>query len=189
MKIKKKQKRTIRYVIAVLLLLGFVGGSYYWYLNQTNSDDIGLDLDSDSQNINYNPPSQEEIDAGNRAKLRSVQNDQKSDKHGEDNKDTSSSDKYKVGVSVTASLVNNGKELHVGTIINGLYSNGTCKLTLSKGDEIVTRTAGVQTLAQYTTCAGFRIPIKNNLAPGVWDVHVRVVVSDQSAEGRTAIGI
>lgn len=76
--------------------------------------------------------------------------------------------------SVRASITSanqNGSKLQIRTLIETLSSEGTCTLTLEKDDTKVTRTAGIQTLANSSTCKGFDEPVAN-LSPGTWNASI-----------------
>jgi len=57
------------------------------------------------------------------------------------------------------------------TIITKLtgVSDGSCRLDISNGGETTTQTANVIYQPEYSTCAGFSVPI-NSVGKGVWNI-------------------
>ena len=116
-----------------------------------------------------NPASQEQINAGTSVKQSSLQSGKNS---GSDQPPApvpqTNGTKSIVQISIT-SAIQTSASLQVGTQIAGVFSTGTCTLTLSKqGEQDIVKTAGVQPLASTSTCKGFDITDK--LTPGVWNL-------------------
>ena len=61
------------------------------------------------------------------------------------------------------------------TIISKLFSvsSGTCTLKIVNGSKTVTRTASVIYQPEFSTCAGFSIPI-SELGGGAWDIKLEL---------------
>jgi hypothetical protein len=65
------------------------------------------------------------------------------------------------------------------TIFTKLYgvSSGTCTLTVTNNGSVQNYTADVIYAAEYSTCAGFSIPIKT---PGNWDIQLNLNSNGQT---------
>lgn len=54
------------------------------------------------------------------------------------------------------------------------YSNGSCQLSISNGTRNIVRQAEVMYQSQYSTCAGFSVPI-SELGDGTWKIKLDVI--------------
>ena len=143
---KLKYRALCLYFVPVVLLSGLAMFALdkYHVINLFNYQDIKVE-NSNQTNIDYNTPSQEQIDAGNQTK------DSSSDQPIRTNSDFS---------ATISSLFSDGTTLHVRAIINGaISSSGTCELTIQRADGTVqkTLTASSYAMPSYTTCQGFDI--------------------------------
>ena len=85
-----------------------------------------------------------------------------------------------VTVTITA-LGQSGSTLQVRALINELWSDGQCTLTLSRpGSASITKYAKTQPLSSQSTCAGFDIDT-TQLDRGTWSAKVAVAKDNQSA--------
>lgn len=157
-KIKKKIIAFIPFV--VLITAGFL-------LYAVNTRDISKHEDSISTEIDYNPPTKEQIDDGNRIKKEAVNPDESS---------TPSSSSVEMSL-VSSSTVSGNLKIRV--LIDGIRS-GTCTITLSSGSRSVIKTVPTQTSASSTTCQGFDIPT-SELSPGKWAYTISGNFIDESS--------
>lgn len=74
------------------------------------------------------------------------------------------------GIAITPSM--SGRTVIVSTKLTG-YSDGTCTLTITNGDQKTTQTAAVIFAPNYSSCAGFSVPI-STLGAGTWDITLNV---------------
>lgn len=179
------RKGRTKYIIIVLSLLGLVGLSYLWYISQPDNDSY-VSGSSDSDAINYEPPTKAEVEAGNKAKQETIEDNQDSDNDTDipKNKTGSSSDSF--SVQVLPSYDSNSDNLHVGSIISGIHSNGSCRLTLTKGDQTVRRNAGIQATAQSSTCKGFNV---KGLSSGSWKIDLAITIDNKTVKESSEIEI
>ncbi len=169
---RSRSKRKILYTLVPLLVLVLVvaGASYFVYSTYIkNTSDEGID---------YSTPSQEQVDAGLNAKQRAVANDQKTD---------ASNGEVSFTVKITSASINSDK-LQVRSAINGIFGSGSCELTLRKGDKVVRKSSGTQSLPQMSTCKGFDIPL-SELSPGTWQVDLSVSINKEAARATTNVEI
>lgn len=64
------------------------------------------------------------------------------------------------------------------------YANGECKLVVSSGGKTITQTARVFYQPEFSTCAGFSVPI-NSVGNGTWSISLTVVSSDGNTATKT----
>lgn len=179
---RHKSNTIKKFIIVSVVMLGLFGAGYYWYMGQQYPQD----QDTSSDNIDYDGPSQEVINAGNEAKSKTVENDQesKSEQTAKDSSnDPTTTNNSAFTLDVSAAPTDTG--LRVGSIISGLHSSGTCKLTLTKGSQVITKSSGVQPLTQYTSCEGFDV----SLSSGTWSVTLRVTVDGTSVSKSTTVEV
>ncbi|HEU4715737.1 MAG TPA: hypothetical protein VFS14_02810 [Candidatus Saccharimonadales bacterium] len=85
--------------------------------------------------------------------------------------------------SLTASITaanQNGAMLQIRTLIEAVSSDGSCKLTLTKGSETRTYAAGVQAQSSTSTCKGFDVPT-SDLSNGEWQAAIDITIQDKKA--------
>lgn len=75
-------------------------------------------------------------------------------------------------ITITASQTNS-TEVAISTKLAG-YSDGTCNLTISNGNKTTTQSAQVMFEKQFSTCAGFTVPI-STVGTGTWNVKLDVI--------------
>ena len=73
-------------------------------------------------------------------------------------------------ITITAMNQNDGT-LQIRSVIQAIWSDGTCTLSMTKASDTVTREAALQPLPSTTTCQGFDIPV-SDLSPGSWTVRI-----------------
>lgn len=123
---------------ALVYVLVFKGNLFGWQLEQSD--------------INTNPPTQEQIDNANDIKKESIEGESESTDSSSKTDDPATQTPSNLALTLTVANTN-----HVRILINGVYSNGTCTLTLSRtGSSSVTMTASViQSGPDSSTCQGF----------------------------------
>lgn len=103
----------------------------------------------------------------------------------DENPETPSTD----GPAMTITAMNqNDGTLQIRNVIQAIWSDGTCTLTMTKGSDTVTREAPLQPLPSTTTCQGFDIPV-SDLSPGEWTVRITATngTTTISTESETTI--
>jgi hypothetical protein len=168
MKIKRSRKiskQTLYVIITAISLLVVLLGAYLFFFK---GNILGWSIYSKpkiSSSINYSPPTDDQKKAGDAIKEPSVTNSTKPGSTNSDKASTpepQSNGKSSISLTITAANKNQLRSL-IGTVTN----NGTCTLTMSKGSESKTYTAGVQALASESTCRGFDFPA-GDLSTGNW---------------------
>ncbi len=175
-----KQKNTKKYIIigivAIILIsspfiyvYAFNGNLFGWKSNQKTNNPT-----QDVNNINYNPATKDQQDAGSQTKTGSS--------------DTPTaptvvpgSDKKEVQLIIT-STNQTSTILQIRTQINTTDTTGTCTLTIT-GQKTIVKTAGVQAFASVSTCQGFDIPL-SELSAGSW--HASIDYSSATLHGSIA---
>lgn len=174
-KTRNKKKFITLIVLAALLALTAGGLIYYLYSKKP------------SESVNYEPATAQEQAAGNATKKETVapQSGESQTTTQKTTPDTSADgtpaktpQAQNTTVRITAKS-QNGNLYQIRTIIEGVFADGTCTLTATRAQQIVTKTASIQPLAQSSTCQGFDIPT-TELTPGTWSVQLSFV-SNQSS--------
>lgn len=70
--------------------------------------------------------------------------------------------------------------LQIRTLIQAIWSTGSCELTLSNGASVVERRVDVQALPSSSTCKGFDIPL-TELSGGEWSVNITATRDSDTA--------
>lgn len=166
MKIKRTSnisKKTFYYILAASIILA-AGVGLVFALNPTVPVSDSASDPQNTDDVNYQPPTEEQKEAGNEAKENTIDKDPGS------NPTPPDSGSQSVGVEITSADPRNNP-LQVRTLIQTV-NPGTCTLTLSRdGYNTITKSATNQALSSTSTCRGFDIPI-NNLAKGTWKLTV-----------------
>lgn len=79
------------------------------------------------------------------------------------------------GITIDASQPS-AQEVVVVTKLEG-YSDGNCKLTATNGAKNTSQTAPVMFQREYSTCAGFTVPV-SSLGNGSWNLLLEVTSGD-----------
>lgn len=184
MKINQKNKTKKRF-ISIGIALGIVVilfGSLALYLYKFNGNIFGWSPihQGIQDGIDYNPPTQEEIDAGNVTKDDSISTDStKNPKVDSENDEPSDNPTSDVKITIP-SVTQDGNVMRVTTLIEKITSSGSCTLTLERDGKVtVTKTANVQASASSSTCMGFSISTTG--LSGQWTL--TVVYKDGSSTG------
>jgi len=161
-------------VLAALTAAAFF--THVWPFNTTapqNGDDI-----APTNTINYDPPTQDEVNASQNAKDRIKEETDKeaNEQPASPQKNATQSTKKQVSVGVSyADVINDSLEIRAfsSTLISG---DGTCTATVTKGSETITKATPAFVDATSTICRPVYIPT-SQLSQGTW----RVVVSYTSS--------
>jgi len=178
--IQKSSKKSLIIGAAILLVVSAASLSYYifsmngsifgWQLNQ--ADPVADSVISPTNTVNLEPATNSQKQSGSDAKTATVEKD-KAEK-------TATTD-----LTVGFTTIDQTKDtLRVRISIQELISNGTCKLTLRKSTDTVTKTAATYATASISTCQGFDIPT-SELSKGEWTVDVTVTTASTSGKAST----
>jgi len=179
MKINTHSKKPLKIALIIGAILLVILGASALYFYKFNGKIFGWSpVASSSSTVDYNPPTQEQIDAGNQVKEENLKQDEATNpKTGDSstpdsNQTQTPAQQNTVGVSITAAN-QNGSMLQIRALINTVTSSGSCTLTLTKsGSPTVTKTANVQALPSSSTCQGFDVPVAE-LSSGTWAATVQ----------------
>lgn len=169
-KTRKKNKLNRRAVIilistaAVLTILGIVLYFYVFKNSTPQEQNQAQQSEQVETDLNLNPPTDEEVNAGNLIKENSVNN-------------SPSAQNDNISLIITsANQVDN--TLSVRTLIEGVVSSGSCTLELISGNKKVTKFSEVQALSNSSTCKGFDVPV-SELSTGTWQINLTYQNSNQ----------
>lgn len=85
-----------------------------------------------------------------------------------------------LGISIT-SINTQVNPISIRSVISGATTNnGTCKLILTKGLSVVTKTSDTYALPSTSTCKDFNIN-KSELSTGTWQVELTVTISGKES--------
>lgn len=143
-------------------------------LEKTNVTDY-IKLKPNSKNTAQGPTpeqKQQEAEANAAAKKQHVENEASNPPTGSPT--TPSSGK----VDMSTKQESNGT-VTVFTEITG-YGDGTCNLTVTNGTRTTTQSANVVYQSEYSSCAGFSVPI-SSVGTGTWSLTLTVTSNGSSA--------
>lgn len=164
------KKRTISTLLALTLLIAYVG-TFAWY-----------SLNKDKPKTSSNGPTNAE--QAQQAKLDAQQKQSYLDETaGKDQGALASGDQGATSTNSTpatlsVSATQDSNSVTVLTQIHNIAS-GECKLTATRGTSNISRTASVIYQPQFSSCAGFSVPVAD-MGSGSWQITV-VVTSDTNA--------
>lgn len=151
-------------LVVLVLIVTVIGiGGYYLYTKSVSTQ----------SNQSYNQPTQQQIQNGQTIKKDSIDSKGSANSSSSDQvpSPTSNGDGEKATLGVHITSVNqNDSNLLVRSQLDSTITEGTCTLSLSKtGSATVTKTSGVQVLANTSTCSGFNVPL-SELSAGSWNI-------------------
>lgn len=164
-KVVSKKSRTPYIITAVVALV--IAGGVFWYLEASGKTQI-------------TPAAQKAADEKQEQK---VAQDQKAAVADDETIPTSTGTKTPVGegtyvapttsdgITMSADKTS-GSEVTVFTELRG-YSDGTCSLAITNGTDSYKSNAPVMFQREYSTCAGFTVPI-SELGTGAWKIALTV---------------
>jgi len=182
-KIKNKKGIAVIATVAVLLVASpfvyvyaFNGNLFGWQKSNTSKEQ--------TPTINYDKPTQEQIDAGNDAKSDS--DDTYDSTKGESDQPsavTLPSGKYSADVTIIDSgSINNDGDVSIRASVDAIDSQGKCTLNIltKSGAVAVNQVADTQAQSSYSSCLGF-IVNKSDLPSGTYTV--KITYSSNTHEG------
>ncbi len=168
-KINFKNKNAPLIILAVLVLTVVCVLVIFIYINRGARPDT-------TNTVNYDKPTDSQVDAGNNIKQYSVDSSTVTD-------DTTPADKKTVSVFITDAN-QYGNIVEVRAYVNEVGSNGGCSITMSKNGTIVTKEATVLAGASTSSCKTTDIPVSEFSSDGTWST--KVSYSSDSAIGESA---
>ena len=192
MNINKQKKPVKKYVLIVLIILAGLGITWaaYVYANKARSpalSDNQTSSNSDSNSINYNPPTEQEIKEGQDAKGSNETKDQETSQPAGSNKTPSDQKKKTVNVGISYADIYD-ENLEIRAFTNGVIEGtGTCTATatLAGRENIrVTRSDKAFIDTSSTLCQPIFIPV-SELRSGTWKISVKFSSPDH--EGTSGV--
>lgn len=159
---KNTKKRVAIIVLIILLVIGGIGA--YLYTSKVSVDN--KTIDSQHQEGNSSSNSSSNINAESNVPQNSIEEESPS-------ADT-------LQASITA-LNQNGNILQIRVLIDGVFNEGSCKLTLTKDSTVVTKSADIQPASNNSTCKGFDVNIDELKQKGEWSISVAIATPTKSA--------
>lgn len=183
MKLKqKKSNKKIPFILAIVVIF-IVAISVYVFA--FNGSIFGWQFRKDDPTVNLDPPTNEQKETGNQTKRDAIEKNQEKP----DNEDTPGADNSSDSLSVSFSTINqNENGLQIRVMIQEVFTDGTCVVTLTHEDQVVTKTASIYPMASVSTCKGFEIPIAE-LSAGTWNIEATVTNHDRSGQAITTTEI
>lgn len=189
-KTSSSHRRRVILVVFLLLAALVIGGlaiSYalrLWPFGIARTTDVG----SPSNGVNYNPPSPDEVAAGENAKQQTATGNAGSDPSPAPTPAPDGTSKAIVGMEITAANVDSST-LHIRTLIQTVTSSGTCTLVATgPNGKSYSATAAVQAGPSTSTCKGFDIPL-STLSDGTWSIRVSFENDSLQASATTERGL
>ena len=157
-------------ITLVIIVLGL--GSYVAYAIFSASRQSSTREFQDS--INYEPPTDEQKEAGDKQKEETISKN--------DDAASASNNDQRQDIKVSYTALNQADgQLLVRALIDTVTNDGVCALTLTKGDVVVTKTAGTQSGPSSSTCKGFNVLV-SELSSGEWTVQLQVEVGTRQGK-------
>jgi len=177
MKIPSNNKYlTKKIVISILLLLAVFGliaaVMFIMHINPFTTNKNMTTLENSS--INFDSPTDEEIEAGTIIKKDSLENTDKSDTNQE--------------ITVSLEAIQNGDKVVFSTLIQAISNNGNCSLTITSNNETVTETSDVFANPSSSSCKGFSVET-SRLPKGLWVATLTVNIGSSKGVNTTNINI
>ncbi|MDR0591052.1 MAG: hypothetical protein LBG75_00575 [Candidatus Nomurabacteria bacterium] len=184
MRIQKKHKRTKRTLLVTLLVVLVAAGS------------VGavaiIDKNSNKQSSSSEETSSKSKDQSKeKGSTKNADSEDPSfkEKAEEAAKDGSSSqpEGATLDVAITGKNVSGGK-LYISVMIGAVTNSGECKVTLTKGSAVVTKTSGINAMPQSSSCQGFEVPV-SELSSGTWQIGLVVTTGNRTGQAQTEVSI
>ncbi len=80
-----------------------------------------------------------------------------------------------------------GSSVTISTRLTG-YSDGTCNLLITNGSRTNTKTAQVVYASQFSTCAGYSVPV-SEFGNGMWSLKLSVTSGDTTTEKLASVEV
>ncbi|HEX6416342.1 MAG TPA: hypothetical protein VFZ62_02340 [Candidatus Saccharimonadales bacterium] len=183
MRIKQSSNKKKIIITSIAIAVLVAAGASAYFLNQGSNQE-----DRPENTPDYNAPSDEQKNAGAKAKEDFIKRQDEAEKN-KDQDGQNGSTGTPVGLTIS-SAGQNGSTLQIRTIIEALDDNGTCSLELTKtGADVVTQEAGTQILGSYSVCKGFDIPTEG-MQKGSWQAKISYKGSNgQSGSAQRAVEV
>lgn len=178
---KKSKNKTLVIGLSSLGVVLALSAASFAYVYLFDGDLFGWKRSETQQvEVNYDPPTTEQVQAGQATKEEALGQDGKP-------KETDTANPATATITVTAAF-QNGSVFQIRSLITPLTGSGTCTLTLTKGSSTLTKNADIQAQASSSTCRGFDIPV-SELSAGEWNVVLTFEGKDSRGSTETKIEV
>jgi hypothetical protein len=167
MKINRYQPdKKLLVAVGVLSLVLLLSGSYVFMNRQSlfgSKVQPEQTEESVDRAINYDEPTNEQIELGNETKKQTIEKGTASDTG------TPTSN-----ITITADNISDNT-LRIRTLISEIVSSGICVLTLANAnnsEEVITEKAEIQNLPNSSTCKGFDIGLDRLSSSDMWKLRI-----------------
>lgn len=176
MKTKKNKKTPRVYLISFFVLLIVIMFSLIiivkpWQKN--NKIDIAPNAeDTQINQINYDKPTEEQVDLGIDIKKSSLENEKNIDNN--------------FSVAIT-NIFQKSNNLFIDTLIGYVTNQGRCTLEISDGKNVYNKVSVTQSLPTTSICKDLSVDIaKTGLNSGNWNFKLTVKVNEMTSETTTS---
>ena len=161
MKNKKHQRKNKLPIVMLILLAILVGSVVFYFLMLANKPNNSSTSDPEA-NINLNPPTQEEIDAGQNIKNA--------------NEEKNSNPQIADYSMTITSAKQYGQNVEIRSFISDIIKDGgTCTYTFSNDQTSFTKTSPAFADATHTNCTPLLVPVSEFPSSGTWSLSITYV--------------
>lgn len=169
MKIKKSSNKNFKIIFIAILSLAIFGFAVTLTSDLLGYSNVFIDNtpqdEADNSTIDYNPPTDEQKQAGENIKNQNTETS------------TTNND---LGVSISSKTIE-GNTLKLRSVINGaISSSGTCTVKLTSGNLSYTDSTPTFAMTSYSTCQGFNIST-SDLGKGEWQIELSVTIDNKTS--------
>ncbi len=188
------RKHTKKYIIIALIAIVIIIAALATYVFAFKGSILGWPhRDTGNNSVNYDKPTDEQVQSGKDIKQESVNKESKPSSNSNTdtpaNQGTPDQTTGKTAVSMTITAANqNSGVFQLRSFISTVTNSGTCTLTLTQGSKVVTKTAGVQAAASTSACKGFDVPV-SELGAGVWQATLHFENDNVTADASQKITV
>jgi hypothetical protein len=176
---KKSSKKTVYTIITALVLMSIIALSLYVFFSiDKNSNESS----SDSQTINYDPPSDEEVAAGDERKKQIVSEDASATPA-----DSESTGNIAEIVVVDANQYDD--IIEVRAFVQNIVEEGTCTYIFSKDSTEFVKSSPARADASTTPCITLTVPREEFSSSGEWKLTINYSGAAATGSAETSLEI
>lgn len=174
----RKKKLVIMIVIATCLIgAGFFGYKYVQRNKQTNHDN--------TNNINLSPPTEQEKSAGDEQKKEIVDRQELEKNKNNQTQSSAPNNNSKKSVTILITDANQYDDvIEVRSFMPDHYEDGSCKITFTKGNLLVSKTTSAYRDATTTICTNPLFKRSEFSTAGEWQVTVEYTSNSAQAKSK-----
>lgn len=173
---KTRNKKVIVSTFVIVLL--FIGVAVVYFLMTSRSQTTTTNNGSD---VNLSEPSADELKEGQRIKQNTVDQDEKTSQPNETAPETQT-------VSVSLNSIQNGNQVIFDTVIQQVFTEGQCSLTITAGGQKIEKTASTFSGPSTSSCRGFSVAT-SELPAGTWRATLQVTSGNYSGSANSQVEV